>query len=326
MDAKAADLARMVTALDGSHIMARPWIAIQHNPRSGSGGQSRLLDELRTGLTRHGIGSWLFTNRDEAAQILSDPASRLNLRGIVAAGGDGTLLDVATRYPGIPIAILPLGTENLVARYFGIPRSGTAVANMIAADQRYRLDAARLGDRRFTVMASVGFDADVIHRAHAQRTGHITRAQYIGPIFATLREHTYPELHVYIDHDPHPIRGRVVVVANLPAYALGLNMVPTAQGDDGLLDVRVFQRGSAFHLLRYLCLMQFGRHEFADDVVKRRGAHIRIESEAPVPVQTDGDPAGFTPASMVVEPAYGEFFVPPRFSELHKKSTNATAS
>lgn len=316
----------MLTPLDGSHIMARPWIAIQHNPRSGAGGQARLLDELRTGLTRHGIGSWLFTNREEGARILSDPASRANLCGIVAAGGDGTLLDVATRYPGVPIAILPLGTENLVARYFGIPRSGSAVASMIAADCRYRLDAARLGNHRFTVMASVGFDADVIHRAHAQRTGHITRAQYIRPIVATLREHTYPELRVYVDQDPTPIQGRVVVVANLPAYALGLNMVPTAQGDDGLLDVRVFQRGSVLHLMRYLCLIQFGQHEHVTDVVKRRGASIRIESDAPVPVQTDGDPAGFTPVSIVVERAYGEFFVPQRFAELHKKSTNTAAS
>lgn len=295
-----------------------PWIAVQHNLVSGAGGQTGLLKELVLGLERHGLRTQIFTDREVAQRAISDPEMRPLLRGIVAAGGDGTLLDITTRYPGVPVAILPLGTENLVARYLGIPRSGTAVANMIAGGRQCRLDAARLGDRRFTVMASVGFDADVIHRAHLRRKGHITRAQYIGPILSTIREHKYPELRVFMDDHSIAVVGRVVVVANLPVYALGLNIAPTARGNDGLLDVRVFQQRSLWHVTRYLCLIQSGQHEHASDVVKLRGRQVRIESDVPAPVQADGDPAGWTPVQIEVEPGYGNFFVPASFSADHR--------
>lgn len=296
----------------------QPWIAIQYNPRSGAGEQSRLLQALVDRLSQHGLPSCVFADRNEARAACADPHQRTGLRGIVAAGGDGTLLDVTTHIPGIPVAILPLGTENLVARYLGIPRNGTFVADMIAAGHRRRLDVACLGDQRFTVMASVGFDADVIHRAHARRTGHITRAQYVGPIWATVWNHRYPELQVYLDQAADPIMGHIVVVANLPVYALGLQVAPTARGDDGLLDVRVFQRGSTWNTLRYFGLLQWGWHEHAPDVIQRRSTRVRITSDEPVPVQTDGDPAGWTPIDIRIEPGYAEFFVPQRFAELHK--------
>ncbi|MDA0658368.1 MAG: diacylglycerol kinase family protein [Planctomycetota bacterium] len=295
-----------------------PWIAVQHNTMSGAGGQTGLLEELTRGLEKYGLRTQIFTDRASAQQVISDPRLRPHLRGIVAAGGDGTLLDVATRYPGVPVAILPLGTENLVARYLGIPRSGSAVADMIALRRLCQLDAARLGDHRFTVMASVGFDADVIHRAHLRRKGHITRAQYIQPILSTILAHSYPELRVIIDDQPTAVVGRIVVVANLPIYALGLNMVPTARGNDGWLDVRVFQKGSLWHVMRYLYLMQRGQHEHTSDVVKLRGKRVLIESDVAAPVQADGDPAGWTPIQIDVEPGYGNFFVPASFSADHR--------
>jgi len=276
------------------------------------------MHELSTTLERHGYRCRIFTDRQETRRALSDPESRVHLRGIVAAGGDGTLLDISTEYPGVPIAVLPLGTENLVARHLGIPRSGAVVAQMILSGLTCQLDAARLGNQRFTVMASVGFDAEVIHRAHAQRTGHITRAKYIRPILAAILEHTYPELRVYVDDHLTPTVGRVVVVANLPVYALGLNMVPTASGADGVLDVRVFQHGSLLQLVRYLYLIQMGQHDQAPDVITLRGQRIRIESDTPAPVQADGDPAGWTPVEIQVEPHYGTFFVPPSFLPDHR--------
>ena len=303
------------------------WVAIQRNPNSGAGRQVRQVRALMTGLRRHGIRPRLFSSREHLDEVVGDPMRRAGLSGIVAAGGDGTLLDVVTRHPGLPVAILPLGTENLVARYLGMPRGGAKVADVIADGHRCRFDIGCVGHQRFSVMVSVGFDASVIHRAHAQRTGHITRAGYLRPILQSIYHYRFPEIQVAIDGQP-PVSGRLVVAANIPIYALGLHVVPTAVPDDGLLDVRVFRRGSVADTMRYMALCAWGGQERSADVVQLRGRHLRITSDEPAPVQIDGDPAGTTPIDVTIARQAGEFFVPAGripVTELDRKSLLATA-
>lgn len=286
-----------------------PWVAIQRNPMSGSGRRRPLLDFVRT-LRRHGLRPRLYSQRTHLDQALADPDRRSALHALVAAGGDGTVLDVLNRHPGVPIGILPLGTENLVARQFGIPRDGAAAADIVASGRTRPLDLGRIGNRRFAIMVSVGFDAAVIHAAHAARTGHIRRLHYVRPIARTSWTFDYPELHVFPEDAAAPIAGRMVVAANLSSYALGLPIVPTARGDDGLLDVRIFQHRSTFHLLRDLSIVMSGRHERSSGVVRLRTQRLRIESATPVAAQADGDPAGTTPCALAVDRAAVHLFVP----------------
>lgn len=286
------------------------WVAVQRNPKSGAGRQSREIDNLLRELQAHGFHAELYGNRDELDTAVRDPARREALHGIVAAGGDGTLLDVMNRHPEVPVAILPMGTENLCAKHLQMPFSGTEVAKIVADGHRVQFDVGRIGEQRFMVMASAGFDAAVIHAMHRQRKGHISRISYLKPIGSSLLAYRFPALRVYIDDDPEPIIGRNVVVANLPSYALGLKVASDARPDDGLLDVRVMQHGSVAGMFRYLALIYYRRHERVRDVISRKGKRIRIESDQPVPVQIDGDPAGMTPVEITVEADVGELFVP----------------
>ena len=290
--------------------MQRPWVAIQRNPRSGSGSRSAVLRELIGHLRRVGLRPRLFSRRERLQQHLADPGRRNGLVCIVAAGGDGTVGDVINRFPGVPVAILPLGTENLLARYLGITRSGRFVAEMIAAGKTRLIDACMAGERRFVLMASCGFDADVLHRLDARRSGHITKRSYLQPICESLRKYEYPELRMYMDDAQTPLTGRLAVIMNLPVYALGLPVARSARADDGLLDVRIFQRHSAFQMIRYFTMVARGRHEQLSDVVCVQARRIRIESDRPVPVQVDGDPAGSTPIEIGIVPVAVELFIP----------------
>ena len=219
-------------------------------------------------------------------------------------------MDLMNRHPALPLGILPLGTENLLARHFRIPlRNGRKAAEIVAAAHSRRLDIGAVDDRRFAVMASVGFDAEVIHQAHAARRGHISRLHYVRPILNTLRGYPHPRVRVYADGAADPVGGSLVVIANLSAYALRLRVVPTAVGDDGLFDVRVFQRGSAFQIMRYLSMVARGVHERSSDVIRLQARQIRIEADVAVPVQADGDPAGFTPCELNLTPAAARIFV-----------------
>jgi diacylglycerol kinase (ATP) len=287
-----------------------PWVAIQRNPTSGTGGARRDLLQLVKHLVRLNLRPKIFTRRERLAAALADPDRRAALVCIVAAGGDGTFGDIINRYPGVRVALFPLGIENLVSRYLKIPRNGKRVAEMIAAGKVMTLDLGRCGDRRFAVMASSGFDADIIHRAHARRSGHITRWSYLQPIADALRTYGYPELRVFVDGAEVPESCRLGVLVNLPAYALGINMATGARDNDGLFDLRLFQRSGAFQMWRYFLNLMFGTHERLTDVKSMTGVKVRWESDVPIPIQVDGDPAGTTPAEFEILPRALEVVVP----------------
>lgn len=301
---------------------AASWVLIQRNPTSGFGGHQRHLLELVAELRKLGLRPRIFSTRERLTDWLADPVRREQVSCVVAAGGDGTFRDLVKRCPGMRVAILPLGTENLLARRLGIPKSGRAVAAMIAAGHVNRFDLGMLGDRPFSLMASVGFDAEVVRRVHSRRSGNIHRLTYLQPIFESLRTYSYPDLRVWVDDCATPHLAKWAILMNLPTYALGMDVARAAVGDDGILDLRLFERGSAFQTLRYYYHFARGTHEQLGDVKSIPVKRVRIESDTPVPIQLDGDQQGTTPAEFLVLPGAVEIVTPAQHSHRHPGLTD----
>jgi diacylglycerol kinase family enzyme len=277
-------------------------VPILANPRAGSGKSRRLVEGLVLALRRRGMEPWVCWQREELSALV-DESGHKGLRCIVAAGGDGTLLEVVNRAAGVPVAVLPLGNENLVARHFGVSRSGPALAEMIAAGQIRHLDLARANKQMFCLMASVGFDAEVVHRVHRRRRGHINRWTYVVPFLQALQGYRFPMVDVVIEETGERLRGASVLVFNLPEYALGLPIVPGGKAKKGLLDLCVFERpGIAPLFLRYAPAIVGRRHQTLPDFQYRRVRRVRLSASEPGPLQTDGDPAGRLPARIEVIP------------------------
>ena len=281
------------------------------NPRAGAQNRQALVDQLARALTGKGFE---VTVLDQIEALISEANTALaagRLRAVVAAGGDGTVRLVAERTPpGTPIAVLPLGTENLLARYLELTSDTEDLANVVADGNIVRLDAGRAGERLFTLMAGCGFDADVVRRLHQDRQGHIHHLSYAKPILDAILEYEYPELRVYYAAASAPdgaapdqeITARWVFAVNLPRYAGGLNFSPEASGTDGLLDVCTFKEGSLWHGLMYLGGVMLGQHETMQDFVRVQTRRLRIEAAAPAPYQLDGDPGGNLPVEISIEP------------------------
>lgn len=291
--------------------MSSEYVVIQRNPRSGAGSPRQRLIDLISTLRRNGLKVRLFRDRDRLHQWLHIPEHRERLRCLVAAGGDGTVADVFNRFPGVPLAILPSGTENLTARFLGIPKCGKKVGNMILAGRALPFDLGQLGDRRFLLLASAGVDASVVQQLHAVRHGHISRVTYFQPIWQTFRTYAYPEFRVWVDDHPEPYTARQIMIVNVPLYALGLNFAQGADASDGWLDLRLFQGKTAFQSARYLFKVFTGKHERLPEVMSLRARWVRLEADQPVPIQIDGDPAGSTPADICLLSAALTLFVPP---------------
>jgi diacylglycerol kinase family enzyme len=284
-------------------------VPILANPRAGTGKALRIIDELVFHLAGHGFQPKLCWEREELTGLVRS-AGQDSVRCIVSAGGDGTLLEVLNRAPGVPVTILPLGNENLVARYCRIERSGRAVANLVLRGRLRTVDLARCNGRLFSIMAGIGFDADVVHRVHHQRTGHINKLSWLMPIASSLTNYRYPEMQIEIEDTGEKLSGAMSFLFNIPRYAMDFPLARDAIPDDGLLNLCVFSRPGRLNLARYVLAVLRGKHASLPDCQLRLVKRVRIDAGNVIPVQTDGDPADQLPIVVEAVPGAATLVVP----------------
>lgn len=297
-------------------------VAILANPYSGHGPNRKHVDRLIAALVASGLEPRPVWDPVARAQMLSDPDLGQWCRCVVSAGGDGSLADVIndlyrlnpTLAASVPIATLPIGNENLFARQFGFARKPVELAKAIGRGATRSCDVGRVGERMFTLMASAGFDADVVHRvAHWRQNGNgtskggggglkrVSKLSYVGKIARSIKDYSYPPITV--EADGVTVRGAHVFVFNLPQYGANLGIARHARGDDAMLDYVVFEKPGLIRLADYGMAVVLARHLRRGDVMHGQARVIRIRSETAVPIQADGDPAGMTPLDVTVAPA-----------------------
>jgi diacylglycerol kinase family enzyme len=275
-------------------------VGIVANKASGTGAGGQLVRRFVGELEQVGLEAEIaWTPHDRTALV--DCADRSKYRCLVAVGGDGTVSALINERPRVPISVLPSGTENLAAQHFGLRRNPGSLARTIAAGRIARTDLGCAAGRRFMLMTGFGFDGDIVTRHHRSRTstsGRIRpthRAAYVEPILRASLFYRFPSIRVRIEDAgaEEELDGTTVFVFNLPRYALGLPFAPTACQDDGLLDLVVFREPGPFRALYYLWRVLCGTHLDHPGVLHRRIHRVRVSSLGRVPVQLDGDPAGF---------------------------------
>lgn len=283
-------------------------VIVSLNPNSGASNQEALAEQLCAELTQRGYQTKMLTVIAEVKRNVAELLAANQLRAVVAAGGDGTVSLLANELPpATPLVILPLGTENLLAKFLKQTADPTAIAELIDAGQTVRLDAGRANGKLFLVMASCGFDAEVVSRLHAGRRGHIQHWSYARPILGAIWQYHYPRLQLWIDDASEPIEGRWAFVFNVPRYAMNLPLVTDADARDGRLDLCTFRGGNLMRGLYYLATILAGGHRRWTSSHLQRFTRLRIESdshEKPVPYQLDGDPGGVLPVEIEVLPKF----------------------
>ena len=286
-------------------------VIISQNPGSGSSDKGALVQRLAEQLQRLALTPRIMTNIDQVIELAETQIQQGVLRAVVAAGGDGTVSLLANRLPAnTPLAIFPLGTENLLAKYLKVTSDPVLVARMIHAGATAQFDAGRANGKLFLVMASCGFDAEVVQRLHSTRTGHIQHWSYAKPIAAAIGHYRYPQISMWIDEQTKPVRGKWAFIFNVPRYAMNLPIVPDADSQDGFLNLCTFRGGNLFRGLFYLGAVLLNQHRRWRASHLCRFKRIRLESDEPVPYQLDGDPGGVLPLEIVVQPGYLRLIVP----------------
>ena len=228
----------------------------------------------------------------EAARAALADGARL----VVVCGGDGTVSACAAALAGtgIPMAVVPIGTGNLVARNLGIPRD-PATAVLVAVDGVDRpLDLGRLDDGTVMVgMAGVGLDAAMVHDAPHWLKRRVGWPAYVVSLVRHLADRGFV---VDVEVDGRPTRHRhvrTVVIGNVGALHGGLSLFPDARPDDGVLAVAVLAPRTALGWVSVAARLLSGKgrgHAPTPGVERRSGRHIVVSGHHRLHREADGEP------------------------------------
>jgi diacylglycerol kinase (ATP) len=216
-----------------------------HNPTAGDRrpGRETLVAELE----RAGYDVAYHSTKARAlARALAEPGVLA-----VAAGGDGTIAKVAVALAGrdIPLAILPTGTANNIARSLGIVGGASHILAALEGARRRRLDVGVArgpwGERRFVEAAGVGLFARMLALLNAKEGAPLAESAKEEPGFRSALRllhqllADYPGREWRVTLDGRELGGRYLMLEgmNIPLIGPHLNLAPQADPGDGLLDV-----------------------------------------------------------------------------------------
>lgn len=262
------------------------------NPAARGEKAIRVTERIRQ-LAKH--DSILFTSGPrEARAIALDATLRGEFDVIVAAGGDGTINEVANGIAGstVQLGILPAGTMNVFAAELGLPKNLDDAWKVICEGHTREIDLPRAGENYFVQMGGIGLDAQIV-----EETSREVRKTF-GPLsyavsMAQIAARTPPIIQ--IETPERSEVGSFVLVGNGRYYGGPFVFFRDAAIDDGKLDVMVFKNLSYLDIFRYLQAIIFQNHYDLHDVEYFQTTSLKATSEERLPVEVDGELIGRLP-------------------------------
>jgi diacylglycerol kinase (ATP) len=274
-------------------------LLVIYNPAAGqrrAGRLWRVLDILHTS----GVAVELAETRHAGhATELARDAARANRPLVVAAGGDGTIAEVANGLAGSDskLGVIPLGTANVLARELKLPLAPHAVAAALAFGRTRALwpgIASGTGpDRLFVQMLGVGLDAQVVHRLPLALKRALGRNAYVLQTLREMLRYDYRRIELRVDGKA--TEAGSVIVSKGTLYAGQYLLAPGARPGEPGFSVALFDRSGPWSALMYGAALPLNLLPNAPGLRLVRASHVEILGHGEVKAQADGDPAGVVP-------------------------------
>ena len=250
----------------------------------------------------------LLTEKSGDATRLAEETVGKRPFAIMAAGGDGTINEVINGMAGsdVPLAILPLGTTNVLAKELGIPEyvNGAMEAAVSRKPRTVSLGRIELNpetdfaySRYFCLMAGVGFDGEAVHNINSAVKKRSGKAAYIFSGIKDLLNYSPNQLFFNIDGKEYA--GFSSITGKAGKYGGNFKITPDADLSNPELYTCIFQGNKRSVLLRYVFKIMTGRLFDERDIVYLKSATVEVLGTAHI--QIDGDYLGVTPAKITVE-------------------------
>ncbi|PWS32890.1 diacylglycerol kinase [Pedobacter paludis] len=261
------------------------------NPISGGKGKLRIPDFIDKYLDKEKFSpNFIFTEYVGHAGELADEASIKNFDIIVAAGGDGTINEVATKVlqHNKILGVLPLGSGNGLARFLNIPKNLRQAILLINNLKIDKIDSATFNNKSFFNLAGMGFDAHLSAVFSGDKKRGLSGYVKLG--FQEVFSYK-PQLYVInIDGTEYRRKAFAVTIANSSQYGNDVFIAPSASVKDGLLDVCIIKPFSLLKLPMLSYIMLRGTAETSDMIEIIKGKNIKIIRQKEGAVHVDGEP------------------------------------
>lgn len=269
------------------------------NPIAGGG---RSFESIQRYIGQWPHSQWeveLLTTRADyragslARELLEHPPDLL-----AVCGGDGTINEVASQipHPPFPVAVLPAGTANVVARELDLPLDPIRALQIALKRKVRQVDLGELGGesgRRFLFVAGIGFDAHVAAKVPPKLKKKLGKTAFAITAIRCLRSYAFPEFR--IDVGGRTFSGTSCLVCNARSYGGGMLFCPDADMTDGLLDILILQGKRRVELALFLLQALRGKAVTRDWIHRIQAKELRIVGSSEVMIQADGELAGHLP-------------------------------
>lgn len=235
---------------------------------------------------------------------------------VAVYGGDGTTMQAVGGVVGhgVPIALIPGGTGNVLAGNLRLPRDPAQAARVAVHGVRRRIDLGRVdrpdGPRYFAVACGTGLDAQVMAATSEEAKRKWGMGAYVARTFEALGAMQGVAYRITVDGKSEVVKAVMVVIANCREYVPPLFALRDAIAlDDGLFDVVAVRAETALEGLGVVWRFLVGQTEGTESLWFARGERVSVETEAPRPVQVDGELIGETPVDAEIVPSAIEVMV-----------------
>jgi diacylglycerol kinase (ATP) len=275
------------------------------NPSAGRGRAAKRVGAAVEELQRLGaeVSLGVASSAPHLAELARE-ASAGTWDRIVACGGDGTVhwvLRGLDRERAV-LGVLGLGSGNDLSRVLKMPQSVAESCRMLLEGDVVPFDVATANGVPWLGVGALGFDSEVARYAN-DHVRHLRGSlAYLYAIFRVIGKFTPHEIRIEIDGESRTEHVMLLAVGNTHRYGGGIAIVPTAQPDDGMLDLCIVSRCSRWQLLRTLPKAYRGRHVESPFVRIERVERLAVTASETLELFADGEPVTTTPVELAIAP------------------------
>ncbi len=257
-------------------------IAILSNPKAGKGTAQLTAQWLGESLLQRGISFQLF--------FLDWPVNFEGFSDIWIIGGDGTLNYFINQYPdcGLPLALFKCGTGNDFAWKLYGNKSNEEIFEQVLEAGVQRMDAGKINDWWYLNCLGIGFDGEIIRFMQTIRFlgGHLG---YLLAVILKVFSFQEKQFHIRTATETWHQHYLLVIANNSSRSGGGFFVTPRASFQDGFLDLLLCDKLNLFQRLRYLPVLQKGKHLHLPFVTHRLVKEVNIHLEQETDIQIDGE-------------------------------------
>jgi YegS/Rv2252/BmrU family lipid kinase len=229
----------------------------------------------------------------------------------VVAGGDGTVNEVINglRPDTPPVALIPMGTANVLAAEIGLSSEPAEIARTIALGEARQVSLGEVNGKKFALMTGVGFDAFVVAAVSTSLKRMIGKGAYVLASLSQFLKGRLPRFEMHIDGVRYEAAS--MVIANARFYGGRFVCAPEARMDSDVLHVCLFERPGRFYVAAYALALLLGLLHRMPGYRILPAKRIDIRQPDGAAIQSDGDFIGLTPAQVMVLPRAAWIVFPP---------------